>query len=131
MQPSERRQGIRFPLKLTCQVTFPFKNQCSFSGVTENLSRDGVLIRVRRENTHESSLRVGDWVRIALDLPDGESLPDRYLGCEATLSRISDGGPDALYLAFRIDQMDFRRSPEMVRRRNVDMVAMAAQGMAH
>lgn len=131
MQPSERRQGIRFPLKLICQVTFPFKNQCSFSGVTENLSRDGVLIRVRRENTHESSLRAGDWVRIALHLPDGESLPQRYLGCEATLSRVSDGGPDALYLAFRIDQMDFHKSPEMVQPRNVRVMTMPAPGTAH
>lgn len=110
MRVADRRNGIRFPLKLNCRVVFPFKARCNFEGITENLSRDNVLIRVPRERIRGTPLRVGDWVRIMLDLPGTASLPSRCLGCEATLARVEEDGPEAVHLAFQIDQMEFCES---------------------
>lgn len=107
MRQADRRSGTRFPLRLSCRVEFPFKSQCNFEGISENLSRDSVLIRVPEGRVLKSALRVGDWVRILLDLPHAPNLPARCLGCEATLARIADGGPDSVFLAFQIDQMEF------------------------
>ncbi len=45
-----------------------------------------------------------------LDLPGTASLPSRCLGCEATLARVEDDGPEAVHLAFQIDQMEFYES---------------------
>jgi PilZ domain len=131
MRPADRRSGIRFPLQLRCRVVFPFKSQCNFEGITENLSRDGVLIRVRKDRIAEAGLRVGDWVRILLELPLIPNLPQRSLGCEATLTRITEDGPDTIYLAFQIDQMEFCDSETGRAAGNAKLAQVAFSGIVN
>ncbi len=105
----ERRQNPRIGVRLPCRVTGPGGKFCQPVGLTQDVSRGGIL--VRWDLSHAFQLpRPGDLLDLEIELPANHSFGRKCLYCQATAVRVApqdSGGP---LVAFQIHQMRFRDS---------------------
>ena len=101
-----RRESPRMDVKLKCHVA-PMKTwPQGLTGVTENISRNGVLM-VCAEDCAGAPPRVGEVVTVEIELPENPVFGRKCIHCQATVVRVSgqDGAP--FRVAFSVNQMKF------------------------
>ena len=79
-------------------------------GVTENISRNGMLIVCDGLQPPSEMPRVGEAVVIEIELPVNHNFVQKCMHCQATVVRVSGGSGEAPRIALSINQMQFRDS---------------------
>jgi hypothetical protein len=105
----ERRQRRRVSAELRCFRAASPRAPGQYIGLTQNLSRDGVLLRWEQEATDPKLPGVGERVALEVEWPANRSSERRYLWCRGRVvrvRRISQTGP--ALVAIRVDGMQFR-----------------------
>jgi PilZ domain len=98
----ERRQGKRFPLRLSCRVLFTSMNSRELRGVTRNISRSGVLVGLGKVAAADLRRTIGEPVEISIDLPHSSNFPPRCLVCMTRVIRIVDAESPKPSVACRV-----------------------------
>ena len=93
-------------VKLKCHVA-PMKGwPQGLSGLTENISRNGVLmICPPGENAEQP--KVGEVVTVEIELPENPVFGRKCIHCQATVVRVGGNSHEPIQLAFSINQMKF------------------------
>ena len=101
-----RRGSTRVAVRLACNVVW-LEGGASSTMLTENISRDGMLLRW--EASGVPIPRVGDMLIVEVELPEQQGFERRCIRCQATVARL-DPEPDATFtwVGLRIHAMDFR-----------------------
>ena len=76
------------------------------TGVTENISRNGVLISCAGGCTGEHP-RVGEVVTVEIELPENPVFGRKCIHCQATVVRVSAEKDQPFQVAFSVSQMKF------------------------
>ena len=93
-------------VKLKCHVA-PMKTwPQGLSGVTENISRNGVLMLCADGCAGEQP-RVGEVVTVEIELPESPVFGRKCIHCQATVVRVSSEEGQPLRVAFSVNQMKF------------------------
>ena len=93
-------------VKLKCHVA-PMKTwPQGLSGVTENISRNGVLMLCADGGAGEQP-RVGEVVTIEIELPENPVFGRKCIHCQATVVRVSGEPGQPFRVAFSVNQMKF------------------------
>lgn len=101
-----RRESPRMDVKLKCHVAPMKTSPQGFSGTTENISRNGVLM-LCSDGIHGEQPRVGEVVTVEIELPENPVFGRKCIHCQATVVRVS-GQPGAPFqVAFSVNQMKF------------------------
>jgi len=111
----DQRHATRFDLQLRCRVFSPFRAFSDFSGVTANLSRTGVLVRMDAAEPDQRTPTVGDAARIVLELPGNAAVAPKCLDCEATVVRADALRKGSWEYGFRIRRIQFRDLGELTK----------------
>src|SRR5258705_12918193 len=101
-----RRESPRMDVRLKCHVA-PMKTwPQGLSGVTENISRNGVLMLCGDGCAGEQP-RVGEVVTVEIELPENPVFGRKCIHCQATVVRIANDEEHPFRMAFNISQMKF------------------------
>ena len=101
-----RRESPRMDVKLKCHVA-PMKTwPQGLSGVTENISRNGVLMLCGDGCAGEQP-RVGEVVTVEIELPENPVFGRKCIHCQATVVRVSHEDGQPFQVAFSVNQMKF------------------------
>ncbi len=93
-------------VKLNCHVA-PMKTwPQGLSGVTENISRNGVLMLCAETCAGEQP-RVGEVVTVEIELPENPVFGRKCIHCQATVVRVSAEKGQPFRVAFSVNQMKF------------------------
>jgi hypothetical protein len=93
-------------VKLKCHVA-PMKTwPQGLSGITENISRNGVLMFCA-EGVSGERPRVGEVVTVEIELPENPVFGRKCIHCQATVVRISGEEGQPFRVAFSVNQMKF------------------------
>jgi hypothetical protein len=93
-------------VKLKCHVA-PMKMwPQGISGVTENISRNGVLMLCANGSLGEQP-RVGEAVTVEIELPENPVFGRKCIHCQATVVRVSGELGQPLHVAFSVNLMKF------------------------
>ena len=103
MMARELRRGLRYEVQLPCQVFSPAKSFATFSGVTQNMSRSGLLLALEQAEPASHLPEVGQAVRIVLELP--RTVPERR--CVECLGRVVRIDRDFPSIAFELRRYQF------------------------
>jgi len=125
MPNSERRRTFRFSLRLSCRVFSPYDNFSEFAGITENVGRYGILVRLTNVTPEKRLPIIGASARILVDLPSDKGRPPRYLDCEGAVVRVGELVEGERVLGFRVRRMQFRDRESTAR-----LLMVAAGGAA-
>jgi hypothetical protein len=101
-----RRSSTRVAVRLTCRVVWLQGGEPA-AMFTENISRDGMLLRWEDSCGRLPSL--GEMLIVEVELPEREGFERRCIRCQTTVARIH-AEPDAAFtwVGLRIHAMDFR-----------------------
>jgi hypothetical protein len=105
MIQSDQRRGMRYDVQLPCQVLSPFRAFGDLSGVTLNMSRNGLLLSLDRGGLNFTLPQVGHAARLLLQLPAAGAAQNRYLECLGRVVRIEDSA--SLRVAFEFKRFQF------------------------
>jgi hypothetical protein len=97
--PFDKRRGRRFSLRLPCRL---LTGLGALNGMTENISRSGMLIQFERVETLGPLPSVGDATHILVDLPQSGHIAPRCLECWVTAVRTVESEPEHWSMAFQI-----------------------------
>ena len=100
----ERRHGHRFPLHLTCRITFPWKKSPELLGSTVDMSRSGVKVVFEEAVTIDQLPGIGEPARILIDLPHSPHISPRCFECGGVMVRTEVLEPQRLTAAFEIQR---------------------------
>jgi len=93
-------------VKLKCHVA-PMKTwPQGLSGVTENISRNGVLMLCAEGCAGEQPC-VGEVVTVEIELPENPIFGRKCIHCQATVVRVSGEPGEPFRVAFSVNQMKF------------------------
>ena len=107
----EMRKDKRFRLQLRCYLMCGRTNSVLISGITEEISRSGLLVRCD-QNPIAKLPSAGEYVPVDLELPTGSNrAKPRSLHCHATVVGTRTGAGGETYVALAVDQMQFRDFP--------------------
>jgi hypothetical protein len=101
-----RRGSTRVAVRLVCHVIWLHGGECG-TMLTENISRDGMLLRWEVSGTRLPA--VGEMLIVEVELPEQEGFERRCIRCQTTVARLH-AEPDATFtwVGLRIHAMDFR-----------------------
>jgi hypothetical protein len=100
---TDHRRGVRYEVRLHCQVSSPGNVFGNLTGVTQNMSRSGLLLDVRAEGPPDRLPEVGQAARILLELP--RSAPEKR--CVECLGRVVRVDKEAPAVAFEFRRVMF------------------------
>lgn len=103
----ERRRGDRREVRLTCYVGSPEMGVGRLTGVSENISRTGMLLTVPDCATLPESIEVGHATTVEVPLPVEHDLGPRSMHCEAKVVRIASLD-EQIHIALRFKSRRFR-----------------------
>ena len=93
-------------VKLKCHVS-PVKTwPQGLSGVTENISRNGVLMLCADTCSGEQP-RIGEVVTVEIELPENPVFGRKCIHCQATVVRVTGENGQPFRVAFSVNQMKF------------------------
>ena len=93
-------------VKLKCHVA-PVKTwPQGISGITENISRNGVLMLCAEGATGEQP-RLGEVVTVEIELPENPVFGRKCIHCQATVVRVTSEEGQPFRVAFSVNQMKF------------------------
>ncbi len=101
-----RRESPRMDVKLKCHVAPKKTWPQGLSGVTENISRNGVLMLCGEGSVGEQP-RVGEVVTVEIELPENPVFGRKCIHCQATVVRVSREDGQPFQVAFSVNQMKF------------------------
>lgn len=93
-------------VKLKCHVAPMKTSPQGLSGITENISRNGVLM-LCAETVAGEQPRVGEVVTVEIELPENPVFGRKCIHCQATVVRVSSDPGQPLRVAFSVNQMKF------------------------
>lgn len=101
-----RRSSTRVAVRLACHVVWLEGGEPS-AMLTENISRDGMLLRW--EDPRARLPRLGEMLIVEVELPEREGFERRCIRCQTTVARVH-AEPDApfTWVGLRVHAMDFR-----------------------
>jgi len=101
-----RRRSTRVAVRLVCHVVWPQGGERT-AMYTENISRDGMLLRWETPGTQGP--RVGDMLIVEVELPEQQGFERRCIRCQATVARVDEEpGASFIWVGLAIHAMDFR-----------------------
>src|ERR1041385_4002607 len=89
MKSINRRETPRIDVKLKCHVSSPRVWSNGFVGVTENISRSGLLLLWNGKQNGSRLPRVGDLITMDIELPVHHDFPTKCIHCQGTVVRVS------------------------------------------
>lgn len=108
MRPGDRRVDCRIDLKLPCHVAAATGNSRLFVGVTENVSRRGLLVSWNTGGPRGELPKPGDALTLEIELPANHPFGPKCLHCRATVVRVTKTETSFPRVAFEINVMQFR-----------------------
>jgi hypothetical protein len=118
----ERRRNARLEINLNCRLTSLRLGSQPLCGVTENMSRGEVIVRLAADQAAEDEPCVGDPMIVEIDLPANHAFGRKCMQCQTTVVRVSDSGAGVRHLVMRIHKMRFQSCAE------VSMVGEGCEG---
>ena len=103
----DRRVDPRVEIRLPCHVSLLGNRSRLFVGVTENISRSGILVGWNSRVGSEAP-KPGDVLTLEIELPASHSFGRKCIHCQVTAVRVSEPGAGDPLVAFQINQMRFR-----------------------
>ncbi len=103
----DRRADPRVEVKLPCHVAAPRSKSRLFVGVTENMSRGGILVSWIADRMMTNLPKPGDLLTVDIELPANHSFGRRCMHCQVVVARVIATEKGAR-LAFQVNQMQFR-----------------------
>ncbi len=79
-----------------------------FVGVTENMSRSGILLVWNTDRVVTRLPKPGDLLTVDIELPASHSFGRRCMHCQAVVARVSTGEAGGPRVAVQVNQMQFR-----------------------
>ena len=105
----DRRADPRVEVRLPCHAVLPGTRARIFVGLTENISRSGVLLAWSEELGSSLLPQPGDFLTVDIELPANRSFGRRCMHCEAVVARVIEGDPESgTRIALLVNQMSFR-----------------------
>jgi len=101
-----RRENPRMDVKLKCHVAPRKAWPQGLSGVTENISRNGVLMFCA-DGCSGDQPRVGELVTVEIELPENPVFGRKCIHCQATVVRVTGDAGQPFHVAFSVNQMKF------------------------
>jgi hypothetical protein len=108
MKSINRRETPRIDVKLNCRVSSPRVWSNGFVGVTENISRSGLLLLWNGKQPESRLPRVGDLITMDIELPAHHDFPSKCIHCQGTVVRVSACENEAPRVALSVNYMKFR-----------------------
>ncbi|MEN6533850.1 MAG: PilZ domain-containing protein [Bryobacteraceae bacterium] len=97
----DQRRGHRYALKLACELTSPLETFDAMLGVTENISRSGILVHLSDRECPELP-QLGTLTRAVVRLPASPNAREPILDCLAKVVRVNrDAGARSIALEVR------------------------------
>ena len=101
-----RRGSTRIAVRLACNVVWLEGGEPS-AMLTENISRDGMLLRWEDSNGRLPG--VDQMLIVEVELPEQEGFERRCIRCQTTVARVhAEPGATFTWVGLRIHAMDFR-----------------------
>jgi hypothetical protein len=108
MKSINRRDTPRIDVKLNCRVSSPRVWSEGFVGVTENISRSGLLLLWNGKQSGSRLPRVGDLITMDIELPAHHDFPTKCIHCQGMVVRVSATENQAPHVALNVNYMKFR-----------------------
>jgi hypothetical protein len=108
MKDMNRRDSARMEVRLKCHVTSPLSWPPRVTGVTENISRSGILMLWQSEEPGASLPRIGEQVTVDIELPANHGFGQKCIHCQATVVRVTPVEKNAARVALNVNYMQFR-----------------------
>jgi len=105
----DRRLDARVDIRLPCHVSLLRSKSRRFVGVTENISRSGILLFWNARAVSDLP-KPGDVLTLEVELPASHSFGRKCIHCQVTAVRISQQNTGGPLVAFQINQMQFRNA---------------------
>lgn len=102
----DRRDKERHELQLVCRFGAARVLSAPYQGVTENVSRAGILMHWLEAVPLPEP---GDSLNVEVDLPGGADFGPRVMRCATTVVRIVDGKAGIPLVGLRINKVRFTR----------------------
>jgi len=93
-------------VKLKCHVAPMRTSPQGITGMTENISRNGVLMLCAEAFEGEQP-KVGEVVTVEIELPENPVFGKKCIRCQATVVRVSADEGQPFRVAFSVNQMKF------------------------
>ncbi len=106
MTRPDLRRSLRYDVQLPCQASSPFRAFDVLRGVTANMSRNGLLLRLEPTSRSRTMPQLGHAARILLRLPGPAAALGRCVECLGRVVRVEDGG-DTSSVAFEFRRFQF------------------------
>ncbi len=104
----DRRADPRVEVKLPCHVESAKTKSRLCVGLTENMSRSGILVAWQSDSAAPELPKPGDLLSVDIELPANHSFGRRCMHCQAVVARISEGPKGEPLVAMQVNQMQFR-----------------------
>ncbi|MGD0201156.1 MAG: PilZ domain-containing protein [Bryobacteraceae bacterium] len=104
----DRRADPRVDVRLPCHVEFPKSKSRLLVGLTENMSRSGILVTWNADGLVTYLPKPGDVLSVDIELPANHSFGRRCMHCQAVVARVSAGESGDPLVALQVNQMQFR-----------------------
>jgi len=108
MKSINRRETPRIDVRLNCRVSSPRVWSNGFVGVTQNISRSGLLVLWNGKESGSRLPRVGDLITMDIELPVHHDFPTKCIHCQGTVVRVSVTENEAPLVALNVNYMKFR-----------------------
>lgn len=104
----DRRSDPRVDVRLPCHVEFPKSKSRLFVGLTENMSRGGILVAWTADGLITYLPKPGDVLVVDIELPANHAFGRRCMHCQAVVARVTAGASGEPLVALQVNQMQFR-----------------------
>lgn len=101
----EQRGDPRFAITTRCRLMGTITGECH--GVTENVSRRGLLVQVTDTGPMAVLPGIGELLTVDIELPANVMYGQKLLRCRGTVVRVSNAAKALPRIALSIDQMEF------------------------
>lgn len=105
----DRRTKQRIDLQLLCRLGTDAIRSTPLEGITENISRDGILMRWLDAVPLPA---IGTSLTVEFSLPESEDFGPRVMRCETTVVRFENEGRKNQAVGLRIESLKFAEAPE-------------------
>jgi hypothetical protein len=99
-------------INLNCRLTSLRLGSQPLTGVTENMSRGEVMVRLAADLPAEATPVVGDPLIVEIDLPANHAFGRKCMQCQTTVLRVAGSEADSARLILRIHKMRFQSCAE-------------------
>jgi hypothetical protein len=104
----DRRDKSRLDLRLSCRVVTGDSISENSDNTTENISRNGLLLRWTRPTPVPEA---GSPIRVEVELPSDGLVSPRMIRCESTVVRVLPADNGQSHVALKVNSMCFVDDP--------------------